>query len=111
MLKLGSKIILNNLNFANTFLQRLFGLMFKKYIPEDFGLCFPKCTQIHTFFMLTNIDVIFLDENKKIVKIYQDLKPMRITKYIKEGKKGFVIETFSGFSKKYNLSNGDKLEF
>lgn len=111
MLKFQSKILLDNLIFANTFFKRLFGLMFKKNIPNNFGLCFPKCTQIHTFFMLVNIDVIFLDKNKKIIKIYKNLKPMRITKYIKESKKGFVIETFSGFSEKHNLTIGETLDF
>ena len=50
---------------ADSFMKRLFGLMFKKEI--DYGMYFPKCNAIHTFFMKSNIHVIAVDENDKII--------------------------------------------
>ena len=55
------------LRFADSFRDRLIGLMFKKNI--DFCLCFRKCKSIHTFFMKENIVVVFTDKNNKILKI------------------------------------------
>ncbi len=60
-------------NFKN----RLLGLMFiQKKI--DFGICFPKCNSIHTFFMFQSIDVIMTDIDNKILYIYAELKPWKI---------------------------------
>ena len=44
----------------------------------NYGLCFPKCNSIHTFFMLENIDVIMTDKNYNILYIYKNLKPNKI---------------------------------
>ena len=64
------------IKIAKSFFARLKGFMFKKNIKN--GLCFPKCNSIHTFFMLTNIDVIMTDKNNNILYTYHNLKPNRI---------------------------------
>lgn len=46
--------------------------------PFEYGLCFPKCNSIHTFFMYQNIDVVMTDENNRILYFYQNLKPWKI---------------------------------
>ena len=56
---------------ASSFLKRLFGLMGKKEI--DYGMLFPKCNSIHTFFMKESIDVIGLDENNEVIYKYENL--------------------------------------
>ena len=56
--------------------NRFLGLMFKKNI--NYGLCFPKCSSIHTFFMFNKIDVIMTDENYNILYIFSNLKPNKI---------------------------------
>ena len=75
------KIILKNkeINVKNcqNFKDRLLGLMFKKE-KLNYGLCFPKCNSIHTFFMKQNIDVIMTDKNNKILYKYNNLKPYKI---------------------------------
>ena len=45
--------------------DRFKGLMFKKNI--SYGLCFPKCNSIHTFFMSKPIDVIMTDKEYKVL--------------------------------------------
>lgn len=44
----------------------------------DFGVCFPNCNSIHTFFMFQSIDVVMTDINNKILYIYQNFKPWKI---------------------------------
>ncbi len=63
------KIIVNkqkfNLEVADSFKKRLFGLMGKKNI--SIGLFFPKTKAIHTFFMKDNIDIIMINKNNEVV--------------------------------------------
>jgi uncharacterized membrane protein (UPF0127 family) len=60
---------------ANTFFEKLKGLMFIKNF--DYILKF-KTNGIHTFFMKTNIDVIMTDKNNKILYIYRNLSKNKI---------------------------------
>ncbi len=41
------------------------------------ALLFYHTPSIHTFFMKFAIDIVFLDKNMKVIKIYQNLKPCR----------------------------------
>ena len=61
---------------CNNIFNRFLGLMFKKNI--NYGLCFPRCNSIHTFFMKENIDVIMTDKNYNILYIFNNLKPNKI---------------------------------
>jgi len=66
------KILINNKKinvlYANKFKLRLFGLMGKKEI--NYGIIFPNCNCIHTFFMKDKIDVLMLDKNFRIKYYY-----------------------------------------
>ena len=61
---------------CNNFFNRFKGFMFTKNI--NYGLCFPKCNSIHTFFMKESIDVIMTDKNYNILYILKELKPNKI---------------------------------
>ena len=100
-------LIADNIKIADTFMTRLVGLLGRKSIAENEGILFTKSSQIHTFFMRFNIDIIFLDKNRKILKICHDLKPFRITSHISESYSGFVSELKSGTAKKFDLKIGD----
>ena len=68
---------------ADSFFKRFWGLMFKKHIDKDEALIFYRAQSIHTFFMRFPIDVIFLDKNMRVIKIYQGLKPFRFAASLK----------------------------
>lgn len=74
------EIIINNNKFnvdiANNYKKRLFGLMGKKNIKK--GLFFPKTRSIHTFFMKENIDVIMINKENKIVYYEKSVKKNRV---------------------------------
>ena len=85
------KILINNqkieVKYANTFFLRLFGLMGKRNI--NYGIVFPNCNSIHTFFMKEEIDVLMLNKNYQVKYIYQNLRKNKII--YKKGIK-YVIE-------------------
>ena len=62
---------------ADTFLTRLRGLMFRRTPLQQEGLLIAPCNSIHMCFMTFSIDVVFLDNDHKIVKLVNDLKPWR----------------------------------
>jgi len=64
------------LKICNNLFNRFIGFMFKKNI--NYGLCFPKCNSIHTFFMFKPIDVIMTDKEYNILYTYKNLKPNKI---------------------------------
>ena len=65
-----------NIEIADTFKKRLFGLMGKKNIKT--GLYFPNTSSIHTFFMKEDIDVIMIDKENKVVYFEKNLKKNKI---------------------------------
>ncbi len=92
------------IKYADNYIKRLLGLMFKKDI--DYGLLFilKYGSSIHTCFMNFTIDVYFLDENKTVfekvtLKPWKFYKPSKKAKYILETKKNYI-----------NLKKGEKLE-
>ena len=44
----------------------------------DYCLCFTKKRFFHTFFKLSNVDIVMTDKNNKILYLYQSLKPWKI---------------------------------
>ncbi len=72
-------ILANDVIIADTFLKRIKGLLGKKSIRQDEALILRPCNCVHTFFMRFTIGCLFVDKNKKVVKLISHLKPFRIT--------------------------------
>ena len=103
--KTTDELINIKIRYADNFFKRFKGLMLKRNI--DFVLLFTNLTgsNIHTYFMMSEIDVYFLDRNKIIFE-KASLKPWR---FCKPGKKAkYILETKKDCLK---LKIGDKLEF
>lgn len=94
--------------YAKGFTLKLFGLIFKR-LKDDEIFLIGNCNSIHTFWMRYKIDVIFLDQNDKVIRIYKSLKPFRVTPFIKGA--ASVLEANDNFVNKYNLKVGFKLLF
>ncbi len=112
VLKYDGKEIAKSVEFAKTRLQQTLGLMFRKGIPPDYSMIFilkkPSSINIHMLFVLFPIDVIFLDEKKKISGL-ANLAPWIGFKAMKNIK--YVLEMKAGTIEKYNLSIGGQMEF
>jgi hypothetical protein len=106
ILTIDNELILENVSIADSFYSRFKGLMGKKNINVNQGLIIKPCNSIHTFFMKFNIDIVFIDSNNKVVDIYLNLAPRKISKIYKNAK--FVIEGKAGSLVK--LKKGDQIK-
>ena len=88
---------------CNNLFNRFMGFMFKRKI--NYGLCFPKCNSIHTFFMFKSIDVSMTDKYYNILYTYKNLKPNKIILPKKD-----VYYTFECPANKFKFNTNEKLK-
>ncbi len=94
---------------ASTFSERIVGLLNRKEFHPGQALILKHCNSIHTFFMRFPIDVLFVDKNKKIVKVISALKPFRISPIYFHA--SLVIELPTGTIQSQSIKEGDMLLF
>jgi uncharacterized membrane protein (UPF0127 family) len=93
---------------CSSLLARLRGLMFSKTFNGYDAYYLAPCNSIHTFFMAFSIDVIMLDKESKVVQIFENLRPWRLTRiYFKVQA---TIELPIGSIKSLLVEKGDSLE-
>lgn len=88
---------------AKTFFGRLRGLIGRELAHNE-GLFFRKANSLHTCFMGYSLDIFFLDDQFKVIKIVRHLRPWRFS--IDRHARHF-LEIPSKQS--YNISIGDTL--
>ena len=64
---------------ADTRLTRLIGLMGRRRLDAGCGLLIRPSFGIHTFGMLFSIDVVALNKNLQVLKLWHRLAPCRMT--------------------------------
>lgn len=88
------KLKLNGITYpiiiANNLHLRFTGLMGKKNI--SYGMLFPKCNAIHTFFMKEAIDVIGINANNEVISIVKNVGKNRIVSVSHAEKKTSILE-------------------
>ena len=89
---------------ADTFSSRLKGLMFRRKPLIEEGLWIIPCNSIHMCFMNFSIDVLFINKNREIVKLVENLQPWRFIKPVKNAHS--VLELPAGTIKQKNLMVG-----
>ena len=105
----GSDFLLSgNIKTADSFFRKLFGLVFSAPLKEGEGLLIDNCSSIHTFWMRYPIDVLFLDSNNRVIRFFEDLKPFRVTPFIRGAAK--TVELKSGSVKACSIKTGDCLK-
>jgi uncharacterized protein len=87
--------------------QRFKGLMGKRELAAGSGLCLRPCSSIHMFFMRIPLDVVFMDKDGTIVRIYPSLRPWRVTRVIRNAKA--CLELPAGTVAVAGLQVGDRL--
>lgn len=60
---------------ANSFVSRFRGLMFSPPLPPATGLLLAPCNSIHMLFMRFPLDVIYIDQDYRILKTVEKLSP------------------------------------
>jgi len=65
-----------NTIIADSFFSRLQGLLGKDGLARGEGLILKPCDSIHTFFMRFAIDVVFVDRNNRVIRLYHSLRSL-----------------------------------
>ncbi|MCF6137276.1 DUF192 domain-containing protein [Alkalihalobacillus berkeleyi] len=81
--------------------------MFRKKPLENEALVIKPCNSIHMFFMFFPIDVIFINDEQRIIKSVSHLKPWRIVWPVKGATA--AIELPVGTVQEYDLAHGEYL--
>ena len=91
---------------AKSFAARFRGLMGAAALPAGQGVLFPRTSSVHTHFMRFPIDVVFLDDERRIVAIRPTLRPWRMASA--KGARS-VLELAAGECERLGLAEGDVL--
>lgn len=86
-LSAGSKVesIDVSVSVCDGFVSRLVGALPSGGIPEDRGLLFPDCRQVHTWFMRRSISVLTFDQDGRVLHYHSEIPPFRLMPYEREG--------------------------
>lgn len=113
--KTKKRIIAIDIEIADTPLERATGLMYRRSIPAKAGMLFIYEQSKPRIFWMENtyipLDIIFLDEDMRIVMIQKNQKPLS-KKLIPSYKNSlYVVEVNAGFCDKYGINIGGYIDF
>ena len=95
--------------------KREIGLMYRRSLPDKAGVLFIyKKRQPLSFWMKNTyipLDIIFVDEDMKIVTISKNTKPLSEDPIPSYRYSMYVIEVNAGFCDKYGIQIGDYIKF
>jgi uncharacterized protein len=63
---------------ATSLRSRLFGLALLRRGRAGQGLLIPRCRSVHTFGMRFPLDVLFLDEDDRVIELRRAVPPCRV---------------------------------
>ncbi|HTZ58268.1 MAG TPA: DUF192 domain-containing protein [Acidobacteriaceae bacterium] len=97
------------ITIADSSLTRLIGLVGRRRLDAGCGLLIKPSSGIHTFGMLFAIDVVALSKTLRVLKLWHDLAPFRMTSL--SLKTYSVLELPAGQIRHCQIQVGDQLEF
>lgn len=102
-----------NIEIADDEPERQKGLMGRTNLEEDFAMLFVyPDSQRRVFWMLNtpeSLDIIFLDENMKIINFYKDTMPNQTsTRYASRRPTMYIVESKAGLINRLNIKPGDQ---
>ena len=113
--KEGKKLKKIDVEIAENEAETAKGLMFRSYIPDSVGMLFIfNKSEPQSFWMRNTsipLDIIYIDENKKIVSIAKNTKPFSEEGIPSNGNAQYVVEVNAGFTERNNIQPGDAISF
>ena len=95
--------------------ERRKGLMFRRSMKDEQGMLFLFDQPAPQSFWMRNtyipLDIVFVDENKKITTIHQNTTPLLEVGLPSNGDAQFVLEVNGGWCQRYGVKVGDILEW
>ena len=110
-------VSINNHNFicdiAENYQDKITGLQDRDLLEPNSGMLFsydkPSDLYFHMGAVKFAIDILFIDENNKILKIYNNIKPRTLGTFGCKNSKS-VLEVVGGFCEKNKISEGDYVQ-
>lgn len=100
---------------ADSDLERMRGLMFRKNMPEKEGMLFIFDEENLTPFWMKDtympLDILFINSQKEIVDIAENTQPLSEELVPPHAPYRYALEVNAGFVKKYKVERGDRVEF
>ncbi len=104
-----------DIEVADTEAKRNQGLMFRRHMEPHHGMLFiMERLKEQNFFMRNtyiSLDIIYLDENKKIVSIAKNTETLNDNSIPSNGNALYVLEVVAGYSETHGLQVGDQMEW
>lgn len=95
--------------------EQVKGLMNRKGMAEDKGMLFVFDTMDYRAFWMKDtlipLDMLFIDDNGKIIKIHENAKPEDLTSIPSGGPVLAVLELAGGVAQKQGLKVGDTVKY
>ncbi len=95
--------------------SRIMGLMYRKSMEENQGMLFIFPKEDYQSFWMKNtyisLDIIYVNSDKEIVKIYKNTIPRTLKSLPSEKKSQYVIEVIGGYTDRHDIKEGDKINF
>ena len=98
-------VVAEDLAVARSFWGRFRGLMLRRRMASGEALLIEPSASIHTAFMRFPIDAVFLDREKQVVKVAENVRPFRMA--FSRGHS--VLELNAGSVGKASVEKGDRL--
>lgn len=100
-------VLADRCRFANTVWKRMVGLLNRRRLEPGEGLLIDRCYGIHTFGMRFPIDVLFLDQDLRVLRVVEALPPYR-TCVVKRAV--YVLELPIGSIRTSRTEQGDQIQ-
>jgi uncharacterized membrane protein (UPF0127 family) len=98
-------ILADHVAAARTFWQRLRGLMGKPVLRPGEGLVLFGDNSIHTFFMRFPIDVLYLDGERRVLRLQEAMPPWKVGPMVRSCRT--IVELPPGTIQSAQTSVGD----
>lgn len=99
--------LLGHVHEARSPWARMVGLLAHRGLPAGEGLLLAPAWSIHTWFMRFAIDVVFLDADDVVLRVYPALPPWRLVSGTRKART--VLEFGAGTLARTPVSVGDRL--
>jgi hypothetical protein len=89
--------------------EKIRGLMFKKYLDITEGMLFKNINSVWMKNTYIPLDVIFLDNDYRVVGFVEDTVPLSLNTVTIDKKSDHILEVASGFIRTNNVKIGKKM--
>ncbi|MEE9442670.1 MAG: DUF192 domain-containing protein [candidate division Zixibacteria bacterium] len=111
----GDKVVTIDIEIKDSGYEQADGMMRRDTMEELQGMLFIFADETERSFWMKNtilsLDLLFVNSRNEIVTIHKNAVPFDKSNYKSDAPAKYVVEVLSGFTDKYNIVVGDKIEW